>query len=160
MEKYPEIREITEQLASVLSTDVMAGLNYLVDEEGQKPQDVAHEFLQEDLPELTGPVCCGDRLLLLGPHDPYLDTRDRNSILSDPALQKLVWRTVGNPGVLLRGGAAVGCWRVKTVREQLDFTLTPFRPLTPEEERGLTHLAEEYAAFRCAGVKKLSIASL
>ena len=51
MEKYPEIREITEQLASVLSTDVMAGLNYLVDEEGQKPQDVAHEFLQENLPE-------------------------------------------------------------------------------------------------------------
>ena len=116
--------------------------------------------LQEDLPELTGPACCGDRLLLLGPHDPYLDTRDRSSILSDPALQKLVWRTVGNPGVLLRGGAAVGCWRVKTVREQLDFTLTPFRPLTPEEERGFAHLAEEYAAFRCAGVKKLSIASL
>ena len=51
MEKYPEIREITEQLASVLSTDVMAGLNYLVDEEGQKPQNVAHEFLEENLPE-------------------------------------------------------------------------------------------------------------
>ena len=51
MEKYPEIREITEQLASVLSTDVMAGLNYLVDEEGQKPQNVAHDFLEENLPE-------------------------------------------------------------------------------------------------------------
>lgn len=51
MEQYPEIADITEKLAEVLSTDAMAGLNYLVDEEGQKPQDVAHNFLAENLPE-------------------------------------------------------------------------------------------------------------
>ena len=51
MEQYPEIADITEELAKVLSTDAMAGLNYLVDEEGQKPQDVAHNFLAENLPE-------------------------------------------------------------------------------------------------------------
>lgn len=51
MEQYPEIADITANLAEVLSTDAMAGLNYLVDEEGQKPQDVAHNFLAENLPE-------------------------------------------------------------------------------------------------------------
>lgn len=51
MEKYPEIRSVTEALGEVLDTDTMAGLNYLVDEEDQKPEDVAHNFLLETLPE-------------------------------------------------------------------------------------------------------------
>ena len=37
--------------AGVLSTDTMAELNYLVDEEGQKAEEVAHNFLVENLPE-------------------------------------------------------------------------------------------------------------
>ena len=51
MEQYPEIAEVTEALAGVLSTDTMAELNYLVDEEGQKAEEVAHNFLAENLPE-------------------------------------------------------------------------------------------------------------
>ena len=51
MEQYPEIADVTEALADVLSTDTMAELNYLVDEEGQKAEEVAHNFLVENLPE-------------------------------------------------------------------------------------------------------------
>lgn len=51
LEKYPEIQEITKALSEVLSTETMAGLNYLVDEEGQKAEKVAHEYLTENLPE-------------------------------------------------------------------------------------------------------------
>ena len=51
MEQYPEIADVTEALAGVLSTDTMAELNYLVDEEGQKAEEVAHNFLVENLPE-------------------------------------------------------------------------------------------------------------
>ncbi len=53
LEKYPELAEITDTLAGALSTDIMAGLNYLVDEEDRPAQDVAHEFLKENLPELA-----------------------------------------------------------------------------------------------------------
>lgn len=51
MQKYPEIRSVTEALASVLDTKTMTGLNYLVDEEDQKADQVAHDFLKEHLPE-------------------------------------------------------------------------------------------------------------
>lgn len=47
LEKYPELTGITEQLASVLTTEKMAELNYLVDEEGIDSETVAHTFLKE-----------------------------------------------------------------------------------------------------------------
>ena len=53
LEQYPGITDVTEQLASVLTTETMAGLNYLVDEEDRDPKAVAHEFLAEHLPELA-----------------------------------------------------------------------------------------------------------
>ena len=37
----------------MLTTDRMAELNYLVDEEDQDPKDVAHDFLAEYAPELA-----------------------------------------------------------------------------------------------------------
>lgn len=48
---------------------------------------------------------------ILAPHDPYLDIRDRGLLLPDKQLQKQVWKTVGNPGVILRGGMIAGIWR-------------------------------------------------
>ena len=57
----------------------------------------ARWLLSADRDALAHPCGPQERLLLLGPHDPYLDTRDRDVLLPDKALQKLVWRTVGNP---------------------------------------------------------------
>ena len=54
MEQYPEIGEVSQALGDVLTTDRMAELNYLVDEEDQNPRDVAHNFLVEYAPELAG----------------------------------------------------------------------------------------------------------
>ncbi len=48
------------------------------------------------------------RLILLGPHDPYLDLRDRALVLEDPARQRQVWRTVSNPGAVLKDGRVAG----------------------------------------------------
>lgn len=47
LEKYPELTGITEQLASVLTTEKMAELNYLVDEDGMDSETVAYNFLKE-----------------------------------------------------------------------------------------------------------------
>ena len=48
LKEYPELTEITEKLAGVLTTDKMAELNYMVDEEGLKSEDVAYNFLIEN----------------------------------------------------------------------------------------------------------------
>ncbi len=47
LNKYPEVSKVMEELATVLSNDVMMELNYKVDELQQAPDVVAKEFLKE-----------------------------------------------------------------------------------------------------------------
>lgn len=47
LEEIPEIETIMAELGGLLTDDVMAELNYHVDELQEKPQDVAYEFLKE-----------------------------------------------------------------------------------------------------------------
>lgn len=90
----------------------------------------------------------GQALLLLGPHDPYLDLRDRAVVLPDPALQRRVWKTVANPGAVLKGGRIVGVWQAKAAGGGLEARLSVWEALTAAERRSLEQRAEEYAAFR------------
>lgn len=65
---------------------------------------------EEDLPLLQDPPpASGARFL--PPHDPYLQLRDRETLIPDKALRRKLWRTSGNPGVLLVDGHAVALWR-------------------------------------------------
>jgi len=48
IEKYPAISSVTEKMTELLSTEEMAKLNYLVDEEGMSPKDVAYDFLDKN----------------------------------------------------------------------------------------------------------------
>lgn len=89
-----------------------------------------------------------EALLLLGPHDPYLDIRDRAILLEDTAAQRQVWRTVGNPGVILKGGKIIGIWKTRTQREKLSVTTTLWQPLSIPEQRELEKQLEGYAIFR------------
>lgn len=89
-----------------------------------------------------------ESLLLLGPHDPYLDIRDRAILLEDTAAQRQVWRTVGNPGVVLKGGKIIGIWKSRTQREKLSVTTTLWEPLSFPEQRELERQMEGYASFR------------
>lgn len=89
-----------------------------------------------------------EALLLLGPHDPYLDIRDRAILLEDTAAQRQVWRTVGNPGVILKGGKIIGIWKTRIQREKLSVTTTLWQPLSAPEQRELERQMEGYASFR------------
>lgn len=89
-----------------------------------------------------------ESLLLLGPHDPYLDIRDRAILLEDTAAQRQVWRTVGNPGVVLKGGKIIGIWKTRTQRENLSVSTTLWQPLSAPEQRELERQMEGYASFR------------
>ena len=89
-----------------------------------------------------------EALLLLGPHDPYLDIRDRAILLEDTAAQRQVWPTVGNPGVILKSGKIIGIWKSRTQRENLSVSTTLWEPLSSPEQRELERQMEGYASFR------------
>ena len=99
----------------------------------------------------------GDRLLLLGPHDPYLDLRDRDLVLEDRARQRAVWRTVSNPGVILRGGRIIGIWTAKSAGGRLDMELVLWEQAGSDALAELKCRAEEYAAFRGAPIRRLAV---
>ena len=99
----------------------------------------------------------GERLLLLGPHDPYLDLRDRDLILPDKARQRQVWKTVGNPGAVLLGGRVIGFWTVRTRGDKLDAAVTLFEALEPAQRARLEELASSYAAFRGSALRTYTV---
>ena len=47
LSKYPELKAVLENLNNILDDKTMADLNYQVESEGKKPEDVAREYLQE-----------------------------------------------------------------------------------------------------------------
>ena len=89
-----------------------------------------------------------ERLLLLGPHDPYLDLRDRWVVLPDPALQRRVWRTVSNPGALVQDGKILGTWTAKVRGERMELRIDTWDDLTTWQRRQAEEQAQAYAAFR------------
>lgn len=120
-------------------------------EEEMEPVSIGKQtcfMLSEDLGHLLSAGEPEDKLLLLGAHDPYLDIRDRSVLLAKSSLQKRVWKTVANPGVILKGGRIVGIWKSKVGKNQLDISMELFEDLQEKERRMLETLAEEYARFR------------
>ncbi len=111
-------------------------------------------------PEAGHPEGGGGELLLLGAHDPYLDLPDRSVILPDAALQKRVWKTVANPGAVLKEGKIVGTWKTKTAKDKLEIAVTLFEELEPGEKQKILTCAEEYAAFRRLDLRKCSLCVL
>jgi hypothetical protein len=85
--------------------------------------------------ELPAGVC------LLPPNDPYLLTRDRETIVPDPALRKLVWPASGSPGVVVADGEIVGIWRAQKKNTTLHMQVSTLRPLAKSTAR---LLQEEY----------------
>lgn len=90
-----------------------------------------------------------DLVRLLPPWDPYLQSRDRTTLVPEKARQKEIWKILGNPGALLVEGELAGTWRTKgSGRKRLDFTLASFEPLPPAVRK-----AAEAEAERVAGVR-------
>ena len=116
----------------------------------------ARWLLSADRDALAHPCGPQERLLLL-PHDPYLDTRDRDVLLPDKALQKLVWRTVGNPGAVVLDGRISGVWTARTVRDRLELSVTAWQAFSARQQSMLEIRAQEYAAFRGLSLLKYTL---
>lgn len=104
--------------------------------------------LAEDLEALRAAEGDADAWRLLGPHDPYLDFRDRALLLEDVKRQRAIWQTVSNPGVLLRGGRVAGVWRQKLQKTSVAVEMTLFEPADAAARERLEAEAAQYAAFR------------
>ena len=85
-------------------------------------------------------------LLLLAAHDPYLDQRDRAVLQPDKALQRRIWRTVANPGAIVRRGEVAGTWTAKKKGAGLEVRADWWDNAVGEQQ--VRALAEQYAAFR------------
>ena len=115
-------------------------------------------ILAEDKEKLLCPPQPGESLLLLGPHDPYLDIRDKKLLLENQSLQRKVWTTVSNPGVILKDGHIAGIWKPKTLKKSLQLSMELYETFSSREKEKLAQLAEAYASFRELSLK-LSIES-
>lgn len=116
-----------------------------------------HYLLHKDCTALMNPTGDAKSIMLLGAHDPYLDVRDKVVILEDKARQKTIWQFVSNPGVVLKGGRVAGIWRVKTLKEKLDITVTLWDKLNTAEQNELKQRVEEYAAFRLLNLRTYTL---
>jgi hypothetical protein len=88
------------------------------------------------------------RVRLLPPYDAYLDQRDRVTLIPNKSLHKRVWRAIGNPGVVLHDGEAVGTWRTQKKGKRLIVTAEPFDEFSRPLQKAISEQAELLAPFR------------
>lgn len=104
-------------------------------------------ILEDDKDLLFAPPKPERKLIMLGGHDPYLDQRDRHILLDNKALQKKVWKTVTNPGVVLQCGEIIGIWTSKKKGKGIEIKMNLWNEDT-DLKQDLRDLAEGYAVFR------------
>jgi len=92
---------------------------------------------------------------LLPPHDPYLQARDRDLLVAERDRQRLVWRTIGNPGAILVDGEIAGVWRPAKRGKALRISARLFRSLEPGTRSRLQDEAERLGPFRGADTVEL-----
>lgn len=91
---------------------------------------------------------------LLPPYDPFLEGRDRSTLIADRDRQKRVWRSQANPGVVLADGEIVGCWRSRKAGKTLRATVEPFAKLTRHVVAAIEEEAQVMADLRdCAAAE-------
>ncbi len=115
--------------------------------------------LEEDVASLASAPERAGRVRLLAPFDPWLQLRERATLVEDRTRAKDLWRNLGRPGAIVVDGEVVGTWRPKSAGARLTITWEPWLRLTKaqvvqaEHEAGL--LAEvrgqELAGFVRAG---------
>ncbi|WP_346538565.1 crosslink repair DNA glycosylase YcaQ family protein [Micromonospora sp. DPT] len=100
----------------------------------------------------------GVRLLPAG--DPFLQARDRDVLVPDPAHQRELWRMLGNPGALLVDGEISGSWRARQSGPgRLDLTVTPFTRLSRRAGERIEAEAERVRLARGAAAVTVRVES-
>jgi Winged helix DNA-binding domain len=104
-------------------------------------------LLMKDVAALESPPGAkGVRLLPV--QDPYLQQRDRATLLPDQTARRRLWQAVRGPGALLLDGAVTGTWRGRVKGDLWDVEIEPFgrRPIRVMD--AIVHEAESMAPFK------------
>jgi hypothetical protein len=103
--------------------------------------------LRADLKTLNSPPTpSGIRLLPV--LDPYLQQRDRATVVPEERARKAVWQSVRGPGAVLVDGEIVGVWRARTARSKVEITMEPFGRLPRSARQGIEEEADRVAMAR------------
>jgi hypothetical protein len=144
---------------------------------GRSPRDaraafdlVAEELVEVRLPEgpawhlvsdrkaLTSPPAPTD-VRLLPVQDPYLQQRDRATLLEDDRARRTLWRPVSGPGGVLVDGNVVGAWRARTAGDRLMVTVEPFGRLRRDADEAIEDEAERLAPLRGCRTAEVAVVS-
>ncbi|WP_275093895.1 DNA glycosylase AlkZ-like family protein [Brevibacterium aurantiacum] len=113
--------------------------------------------LTEDLDALQSPPTpAGVRLL--PPRDPYIQGRDRETII-DKQFHRDVFKTVGEPGTVLVDGRIVGTWRARKKGKNLHMSVTSFDRLSARSKKVVEAEAEKVAILRGAAAVEVDVDS-
>jgi hypothetical protein len=85
---------------------------------------------------------------LLPVQDPFLQQRDRPTVLPEETTRRKLWQPVRGPGGVLMDGEIVGTWRAQTKRALLEVTVEPFGHLSRTGRDAIEAEAERLAPFR------------
>lgn len=94
---------------------------------------------------------------LLGPYDPFLQSRDRDVLVPEPARRRVLWPVLGRPGVVVSAGEIIAVWRPKAAGKRLRLTVETWKSFTKPEHAGLEDQAERLAAHRGVALAGLVI---
>jgi hypothetical protein len=84
---------------------------------------------------------------LLSPFDLFLQAKDRELLVPDPARRKQMWVVLGRPGAILVGGQLVGTWRPRASGRKLRLLVDTWAPV-PDD--ALAEQGERLASYRGA----------
>jgi DNA glycosylase AlkZ-like len=110
-------------------------------------------LLRDDIARFRSPQPARG-IRFLPPHEPLLQLRDRETLVPDKSLHRKLWRTVGNPGVLLADGNAVASWRSRKNGKRMNITIEQFDGISDEKRPEIEAEAATLAPFNgCTSVK-------
>ena len=140
----------------VRAGDAHGWWDLVADELTEVDRDGRAWLLTEDAGSLgSAPMPEGVRLL--PPGDPYIQLRDRATIV-DRAHHRTVWKTVGAPGTVLVDGQVIGTWRPHKSGRRLTVSVAPFAPLSPDDRTRVRAEAESIAPLRGAASVAVDVA--
>jgi len=106
-----------------------------------------------DLPRFTSPAI-PEGTRLLPPHEPYLQLRDRTTLIPDKALQHHLWQSSGNPGIVLVDGRFVATWRSRKKGKRLRVVVECFTSVSQRIRSQMEAEAATLAPYKgCTSVE-------
>jgi hypothetical protein len=139
--------------------DAKAAFDLTADElvEVQLLEGPAWHLIMDRKALASPPPPSGVRLLPV--QDPYLQQRDRATLLEDDRARRKLWQPVRGPGGVLVDGNIVGTWRARTARDRLMVTVETFGRLPRGAPRATEEEAERLAPLRGCRTAEVAVVS-